>query len=46
MFLISTQEAAPAGAAGGRAQEFTVLGATGNGGCAHTVLLPGGVGHP
>lgn len=31
MFLISTKELAPAGAPGGRAQEFVVLGATGNG---------------
>ncbi|GBF92508.1 hypothetical protein Rsub_04612 [Raphidocelis subcapitata] len=30
MFLISTRELRPAGAPGGRAQEFTVLGATGN----------------
>lgn len=30
MFLISTKELAPAGAPGGRAQEFVVLGATGN----------------
>ena len=31
MFLISTKELAPAGASGGRAQEFVVLGATANG---------------
>lgn len=31
MFLISTKELAPAGAPAGRAQEFVVLGATGNG---------------
>lgn len=31
MFLINTKELAPAGAAGGRSQEFAVLGATGNG---------------
>jgi hypothetical protein len=33
MFLISTKQLAPAGAPGGRAQEFVVLGATGNGAC-------------
>jgi hypothetical protein len=31
MFLISTKQLAPAGAPDGRAQEFVVLGATGNG---------------
>lgn len=31
MFLINTKELAPAGAPEGRAQEFAVLGATGNG---------------
>jgi hypothetical protein len=33
MYLISTKELAPAGAPGGRAQEFVILGATGNGAC-------------
>jgi hypothetical protein len=31
MFLISTKQLAPSGAPAGRAQEFVVLGATGNG---------------
>lgn len=31
MFLLSTKELAPAGAPGGRAQEFSMTGATGNG---------------
>jgi hypothetical protein len=31
MFLINTKAVRPAGADGGRAQEFAVLGATGNG---------------
>jgi hypothetical protein len=31
MFLINTKAVRPAGAEGGRAQEFAVLGATGNG---------------
>lgn len=32
MFLVSTKELRPSGAPGGRAHEFTVLGATANGG--------------
>jgi hypothetical protein len=31
MFLVSTEEVRPAGAPGGRAHKFAVLGATGNG---------------
>jgi hypothetical protein len=31
MFLLTSKEVAPVGAAGGQAQDFDVLGATGNG---------------
>jgi hypothetical protein len=41
MFLISTKELTPAGAEGGRSQEFTVLGATGNGGWQAAMAVAG-----
>jgi len=41
MFLISTKELTPAGAEGGRSQEFTVLGATGNGGWQAALAVAG-----